>query len=313
MIDLGTLFEEYLATRRALGVRLPDAERRLGPFVAFLGQHEAPFITTELAHRWATEPDHAQPAQWARRLGLVRGFACYAHAVDPRHEIPPQGLISYRYRRPQPYIYSEPEIADLIAAAQELPGTTGLRPFTYATLLALLSVTGMRTGEILSLDRDDVDLANGVLTVRDGKFGKSRHIPLHESTGVALGRYAARRDRLCPAARDPAFFLNESGTRIKDWTIRWTFVRLSRRTGLREPAKSSGYGPRLLDMRHSFAVGTLVRWYREGVDVERHIPRLATWLGHAHVSDTYWYLSATPELMQAAAKRLDRIAPRPRP
>ena len=116
---------------------------------------------------------------------------------------PPQGLISYRYRRPQPYIYSEPEIADLIAAAQELPGTTGLRPFTYATLLALLSVTGMRTSEILSLDRDDVDLANGVLTVRDGKFGKSRHIPLHQSTGVALGRYAARRDRLCPAARDP--------------------------------------------------------------------------------------------------------------
>jgi len=197
--------------------------------------------------------------------------------------------------------------------ARTLSGTTGLRPFTYATLLALLSVTGMRTGEILSLDRDDVDLANGVLTVRDGKFGKSRHIPLHESTGVALGRYAARRDRLCPAARDPAFFLNESGTRIKDWTIRWTFVRLSRRTGLREPAKSSGYGPRLLDMRHSFAVGTLVRWYREGVDVERHIPRLATWLGHAHVSDTYWYLSATPELMQAAARRLDGLAPRPRP
>ena len=212
-----------------------------------------------------------------------------------------------------PAVVTVVEDVEQVAAARGLSGTTGLRPFTYGTLLALLAVTGMRTGEILNLDREDVDLDNGVLTVRDGKFGKSRHIPLHGSTSLALGRCAARRDRLCPAPRDPAFFLNECGTRITESTLRWTFVRLSRQTGLREPAKSSGDGPRLIDMRHSFAVGTLVRWYREGVDVERHIPRLATWLGHAHVSDTYWYLSATPELMQAAARRLDGLAPRPRP
>ena len=248
-----------------------------------------------------------------RRVRQRRGFARCANAIDPRHQVPPQGLIAYRYRRPRPYIYSFGEIADLIAAAQGLSGITGLRPFTYATLLALLAVTGMRTGEILNLDREDVDLANGVPTVRNGKFGRSRHIPLHESTSVALGCYAARRDRLCPAARDPAFFLNERGTRITDWTLRWTFVRLSRQTGLREPAKSNGDGPRLHDMRHRFAVDTLLRWYREGVDVERHIPRLAIWLGHAHVSDTYWYLSGTPDLMQAAARRLDGMAPRPRP
>ena len=313
MIDLRTLLDEYLATRRALGVRLEEAGRLLEQFVAFARRHEAPFVTTELAFRWATQSNHAQPAHWAKRLGLVRGFARYANAVNPQHQIPPQGLIAHRYRRPRPYIYSDREVADLIAAARGLSGTTGLRPFTYATLLALLAVTGMRTGEILYLDRDDVDLANGVLTVRDGKFGKSRHIPLHESTSPALERYAARRDCLCPAPRDPAFFLNESGTRMTGSTLRWTFVRLSRQTGLRQPAKSNGDGPRLLDMRHSFAVGTLVQWYRDGVDVERHIPRLATWLGHVHVSDTYWYLSATPELMQAAARRLDRIAPRPRP
>lgn len=310
MNDLRTLLDEYLATRRALGVRLDAARRYLKRFVAFAVECEAFSITTELALRWATEPNHAQPAQWANRLGLVRRFARFANAVDPRHQIPPQGLIAHRFRRPRPYIYSDREIADLIGAARELSGTTGLRPFTYA---ALLAVTGMRTGEILNLDRDDVDLANGVLTVRDSKFGKSRHIPLHESTTLALGHHAAQRARLCLAPRDPAFFLNESGTRITQSTLRWTFVRLSRRIGLREPAKSSGYGPRLVDMRHSFAVGTLVRWYRDGVDVERHIPRLATWLGHAHVSDTYWYLTATPELMQAAAKRLDRIGPRPRP
>ena len=175
----------------------------------------------------ATGPTHAQPATWAGRLCWVRGFARYANAVDPRHQIPPQGLIADGYRRQPPYIYSDREITDLIEAARELPGTTGLRPFTYTTLLALLAVTGMRTSEILNLDRDDVDLANGVLTVRNSKFGKSRHIPLHESTTLALGRFAARRDRLCPAPRDPAFFLNESGTRITDWTLRWTFVRLS--------------------------------------------------------------------------------------
>ena len=290
MNDLRILLDEYLATRRALGVRLEAAERYLKRFVAFAGEREAVFITTELALRWATRPSHAQPAQWAKRLGIVRGFARYANAVDPPHRIPPQGVIPYRYRRPRPYIYSDREIADLIAAAREL-----------------LAVTGMRTGEILTLDRDDADLANGVLTVRDGKFGKSRHIPLHESTSLALDRYAARRDGLCPAPRDPAFFLSERGTRITDWTLRRTFVRLSRQTGLREPAKSNGRGPRLHDMRHRFAVDTLVRWYRDSVDVERHIPRLATWLGHAHVSDTYWYLSATPDLMRAAARRLDRI------
>ncbi len=145
MNDLRTLLDEYLATRRALGVRLEAAGRLLKRFVAFAGQHEAPFVTTELALRWATEPNHAQPAQWAKRLGLVRGFARYANAVDPRHQVPPRGLIARRYRRRRTYIYSDRDIADLIAAAQGLPGTTGLRPFTYATLLALLAVTGMRT------------------------------------------------------------------------------------------------------------------------------------------------------------------------
>ena len=243
MIDLRTLLDEYLATRRALGVKLEATARLLIRFVGFVGQHEPPFITIDLALRWATEPSRAQSAQWAKRLGLVRAFARYANAVDPRHQVPPEGLIPYRYRRRRPYIYSDREIADLIAAAQRLSGTTGLRPFAYATLLALLAVTGMRTGEILNLDRDDVDLGNGVLTVREAKFRKSRHIPLHESTTLALSRFAARRDSLCRNPRDPAFFPNESGTRITESTLRWTFVRLSRQTGLREPAKSSGTAP----------------------------------------------------------------------
>ena len=167
----------------------------------------------------------------------------------------------------------------------------------------------MRPSEPLRLDRPDVDLAGGVLTVRQGKFGKSRHIPVHASTQQALGRYAAQRDRLCPHPLSPAFFLSERGTRITLSTLDWNFVQLSRRVGLRGPTDSQG--PRLHDLRHRFAVSTLLRWYRDGSDVESQLPRLTTYLGHVRVSDTYWYLTATPELLESAARRLDRLARRP--
>ena len=153
----------------------------------------------------------------------------------------------------------------------------------------------MRVSEVLNLDRDEVDLTGGVLTVRACKFGKSRHLPVHESTTQALSHYARRRYRLCPHPLTPAFFLAERGTPITHWALRWTFAKLWKQVGLRAPSKSHGIGPRLRDMRHRFAMNTPLRWYRDGVDVERHIPRLATWLGHAHVSDTYWYLTATED------------------
>ena len=287
MSDLQRLLEEYLSTRRALGARLKLPGRLLERFLAFLAQHEADFISTELALQWATEPRGAQPAQWANRLGMVRRFARYANAVDPRHEVPPQGLLPYQYRQRQPYLYSDGEIAKLIAAAQELPGITGLRPLTYATLMGLLAVTGMRTTEVLNLDRNDVDITQGVVTVRDSKFGKSRQICLHASTRQALHRYADQRDRLWPNPGSAGFFLAERGTRITEWALRWTFAKLSKQIGLRGSARSHGKGPRLHDIRHRFAVNTLLRWYRDGVDVECHLPRLATWLGHARISDTY--------------------------
>ena len=309
MTDLQQLLDEYLATRRALGVGLRLAGSLLQRFVEFAAQTETAFITTDLAMQWATGPRGVQPAQWANRLGIVRRFARFAHAADPRHEVPPPRLLSHGYRRRQPYLYSDGEIADLLHAAQGLSGTTGLRPCTYATVLALLAVTGMRSSEPLRLNRDDVDLARGVLTVRKSKFGKSRCIPVHESTRHALANYAARRDRLCPNPGSPSFFLSEPGARVTVWALRWTFVKLSRQVGLRGPSDSRG--PRLHDLRHRFAVETLLRWYRDGVDVESHLPRLTTYLGHAHVSDTYWYLTVTPELMQLAARRLDRAGRRP--
>ena len=188
---------------------------------------------------------------------------------------------------------------------------TGLRPCTYATLLALLAVTGMRSSEPLRLNRDDVDLTRGVLTVRKSKFGKSRYIP---STSRRAKRWATTRRSatasvpIPPNPGSPNFFLSEHGARVTEWALRWTFVKLSRQVGLRGPADSRG--PRLHDLRHRFAVETLLQWYRDGIDVERHLPRLATYLGHAHVSDTYWYLTVTPELMQLAARQLDRVARR---
>ncbi len=309
MQDLLTLLEEYLATRRAFGTGLAHAERMLRSFLAFLGQHEAVCITTQLALSWATHPSQTQPAWQAKRLGVVRAFARYASAVDPRHEVPPEALLTAQPRRSTPYLYSEKQIADLIGAAQRLRGSTDLRAHTYSTLLGLLAVTGMRSSEPLRLDRNDVDLASGVLTVRTSKFGKSRCLPVHESTRQALADYAAQRDRHCPHPVDPAFFLSERGTRIAQNTLQQTFVKLSQQVGLRSPSDSRG--PRLHDLRHRFAIGTLLRWYREGLDVEQQSPRLATYLGHAHVSDTYWYLTATPELLQLAARRLDRTARRP--
>jgi integrase len=304
MSPLQSTLDEYLALRRALGHKLCDAERLLRRFVAFADRAGAPYITTELAMAWATQPAAVQPAEWARRLGVARRFAQYCSAIDPRTTIPPPDLLPHRYRRPTPYIYRDEEIARLLDAARQLPSVTGLRPYTYATLFGLYAATGMRCNEALRLDRDDVDLANGILTVHGTKFGKSRHVPLHPSTQRALQRYAVRRDRLCPTPACPSFFLSERGTRLSHWSVRWTFVKLSRQIGLRGAGESRG--PRLHDLRHRLAITTLLRWYRRGVDVERHLPALSTYLGHAHITDTYWYLTATPELLRQALRRMER-------
>jgi integrase len=304
MSELQAALEEYLAVRRALGYRLRLSSAALRRFVSFLEEQGASFITTELALRWAKQPPNAQPATWGSRLGMVRRFAEYRGTTDPRTEIPPEGLLPSRYRRKPPYIYNDHEITRLIKAAEQLPSVRGLRALTYSTFFGLLAVTGMRMSEPIALDRHDVDLTEGVLTIRRAKFGKSRLVPVHTTTRGALRKYAQRRDRIVPRPKTPAFFLSERDTRLTEWCVRWTFAKLSRQIGLRAPARSHGRGPRLHDFRHGFAVRTLLEWYRTGVDVERHMPELATYLGHVHVSDTFWYLSAIPELLSLAATRL---------
>jgi integrase/recombinase XerD len=300
-MNLREAIEEYLRVRRALGFILTEPCRLLRKFVVDAEQEGASFITTELALRWATQSD-CQPAQWAKRLSIVRKFACYMSTLDARTEIPPQGLLPYRFRRKQPYLYTDEEITHLIKAAKKLSSPLGLRAATYSTLYELLAVTGMRVSEPVGLDHGDVDLSRGILTVRRTKFGKTRMLPLHASTREALRHYVERRDRLFPNTE--SFFVSERGTRLTVWSVEKTFVLLSRQIGLRGPKDS--YGPRLHDLRHRFAVQTLLRWYRTDIDVERHLPELSTYLGHVHVADTYWYISAVPELLELATLRLEQ-------
>ena len=304
MKPLEQALKDYFLIRRQLGFRLREAEGLLKNFVAFLQAEGAPYITRKLTLRWATQPATAQPATWAWHLGMVRRFALWHSGIDPRTEIPPLGLLPHRYRRKPPHIYSDEEIEKLLRRTQQLHSPQGLRASTYTTLFGLLVATGMRVNEALGLDRPDVDLKVGILYIRRAKFGKSRYVPVHPSTVEALKRYADTRDRLFPTPLIPAFFISEQGGRITEWIARYTFAKLSQRIGLRAGAKGHGHGPRLQDMRHLFAARTLIHWYRTGLDVERELPKLSTYLGHVHVNDTYWYLQAVPELLQLATDRL---------
>jgi integrase/recombinase XerD len=295
---------DYLSLRRSLGFKLITHERYLREFVSFLQKKRTPRISTQLALQFATQPRHQRPAEWAARLSVVRGFARYRSGDDLSTEIPPLGLLPYRPRRARPYLYSEEEIRQLLKAAQNLPATYSLKPWTYHCLFGLLAVTGMRVSEALNLQVKDVDWTEGVLTIHGTKFGKSRLVPLHASTRRVLSAYAMRRDHYFAGKSFSHFFVSSRGTRLDGGHVRRTFYKLSRQIGLRDA--SASHGPRLHDFRHRFAVETLVRWYRKDEDVERRLPILSTYLGHAHVTDTYWYLTSTPELLGAAGKRMEK-------
>jgi integrase/recombinase XerD len=305
MTTLRVAVQEYLILRRSLGFKLHDAGKGLLGFVRFMEQRRATYITRELALAWAQQPSTVQPAEWARRLSIVRIFARHRSATDPRTQIPPEGVLPYRPKRARPYLYSDDEIHALLQAALRLPGHGTLRPWTYHCLFGLLSVSGLRISEARGLELQDVDLKAAVLTIRGAKFGKARLIPLHGSTRQVLVEYLARRKRVWAGRPVSSYvFVSNRGNRLDGGEIRRTFYALSRQIGLRGLADR--HGPRLHDLRHRFAVTTLVRWYRAGEDPERRLPILSAYLGHVHVSDTYWYLSAWPELMREAMSRLER-------
>lgn len=301
MSPLRGRLKEYLALRRALGFKLIRAARLLPDFVADLEHHHAPTLTTALALAWAQQPPAGPPAWWAQRLSLVRGFARYLQAFDARTEVPPPSLVCAHRPRAIPYLYSDRDLARLLAAARQLHPR--LRAATYSTLIGLLATTGMRVGEAIRLDRQDVAWAPRLLVVRDSKFGKSRELALHDTTIAALRAYATLRDRRL-RAQSPSFFLSTAGTRLIYQNVHRTFFGLVRRAGL--TPRAAGGRPRPHDLRHTFAVRTLLGWYQAGLDVEARLPRLSTYLGHVAPSSTYWYLSATPALMALVAQRLER-------
>lgn len=296
--------EDYLTLRRCLGFKLKRPARFVRSFVESLEKRGEKRITTQLALEWATQPQHLQPSEWAARLSGVRAFARYWSTIDTATEVPPEGLLPFRARRANPYLYSELEVQRLLEAARSMPAQFSLQPLTYHCLFGLLAVTGLRISEALNLESRDVNWTEGVLTIRTSKFGKSRLVPLHPTVRVVLADYASLRIQRFPDRPTAAFFPSRTGARLDAGQVRRTFYRMSRQIGIRGALASRG--PRLHDFRHRFAVETLLRWYRSGEDVRRRLPILSTYLGHAHVTDTYWYLSNTPELMAAAGDCLEK-------
>ena len=301
MSALSSALKDYLALRRSLGFKLERAEKLLGQFVSHCEAAGSDVVTMQLALTWAMLPKSASPNWLGHRLSVVRGFARYVALLDERTEVPPPDVLPARSHRATPYLYAEGEVVSLMEAAGKL--RSPLRRATLQTLVGLLYVTGMRVGEAIRLDRDDVDLIRGLLLVRDSKFGKSRELPVHESTTVALRAYARQRDELCPKSSSPAFFVSLAGTRLLYCNVHLAFLGFVRDAGL--TPRSPTCRPRPHDLRHSFAVETLTGWYRDGGDVESRLPSLSTYLGHVHPANTYWYLSAAPELLGLAAERLE--------
>jgi integrase len=300
MSTLRRALKRYLRMRRGFGYRYNHEERRLDQFVAFMEAAQATVITRKLAMTWITQ---AQRTSWPLRLSAVRGFARHLSSLDANTETPPAGIFPSP-KRARPYIYTDEEIERLLEATLSWGQAGSINRWTYHCLFGLLAATGMRVGEAMSLKRTDVDLGAGILTLRDTKCGKDRLVPLHPTAAQALAGYAARRDD-CPAGRKSAwFFVLRHGKRLRHQYAHRVFIAVLRRIGLRDPEPHSA-GPRLHDLRHSFAVNTILRWYRAGEDVERMLPTLSTYLGHSKTRDTYWYLSACPELMDQAVSRLE--------
>jgi integrase len=298
MSGLHAHVDEYLRLRRALGFKLKEDERTLGQLVDYLEAAGASTVITELAVRWARLPVGVHPNRWAKRLRVARGFASYLQTIDPTAEIPPPDVFPVRRQRATPYLFSQQDIRRLLAEARRLRHP--MRAASYEALFGLLAVSGMRIGEAVALERSDIDLDAGLITIRKPKSDRARLVPLHPTAVEALHRYALVRDRLCPRPRSRAFFLSSAGTPVLDESLRKTFREITTRIGIR----TDQVQPRIHDLRHRFAVQTLIDWQRADVNIDERIHVLSTYLGHVSPADTYWYLSASPELMALAADRL---------
>jgi integrase/recombinase XerD len=299
--------DDYFELRRGLGFKVERQQTRVRQFLVFLQKERTTRITTELAIQFATLSPELAPKTQSSRLGAVRDFARYYSTLDPMTEVPPPGLLPSGSRRARPYLYAQSEIRKILKAAKNHPSPHPFQAWTYYCIIGLLSVTGMRVGEVLNLRDRDIDWPRGCLTIPHAKFGKSRLIPLHRSTLRVLASYLQQRNRFfAQQAHRPVcrFFVTSHGTPLLHRNLTRVFHGILKQIGLRAPGERRG--PRLHDFRHRFAVETLLRWYRRGEPADCRLPVLATYLGHTHVSSTYWYLSCSPELMAAAGRRVEK-------
>ena len=300
MSSLQKSLRDYLALRRSLGFKLVREGMWLPGFVRAVEQSGSSHVTTTLALHWAMGPKTPPPPSWTTRLSMVRKFAQYLHARDPRTEVPPADLAPRRKNHFEPYIYLDTDVTALMAAIRNT--YTRFNGETYSTMIGLLAATGMRVGEVIRLDRSDFDPHLGIIQIRHTKFGKSRQIPLHPSTTRALCKYASARDRAIRSPACPAFFPSTTGTRLIHINFHCRFFKMVTLVGL-NGAKPQR--PRIHDLRHTFAIKTLSTWYRSGLDTGPRLPALSTYLGHVSPSSTYTYLHATPELLQLASRKLE--------
>lgn len=305
-MNLSLELQRYLEIRRNLGYDLRTSERVLKRFISFLEQKNETYITIDLFLQWKQIFGKASQYTWGRRLGIVRVFASWLHSIDPFHEIPPQALIPSHCNRKSPYIYTDEEIRHIIETASLLSSKNGLRQITYPSFFGLVSVTGLRISEAISLNSRDVDLQNGVITLYNGKNGKDRILPVTESTEKHLKEYSRKRDRLLGHTPEP-FFASDKGTRLTDCAVRYNFAVVCQMIGLRAEQRfyKHGVGPRIHDLRHTFAAKVMINWYKEGKDVDKEMLKLVNYLGHKSIAHTYWYIEAVPELLALASQRVE--------
>lgn len=302
-VDFAQAQADYLALRRRLGHKLADAERVLDRFVVYLDYLGAEAVTLEAALEFILDPDlDPSSTNPSRRLQAVRGFARYLAGIDSATEIPPAGIVSYRAPRRQPYLFTDDEISLLMDSAAG-SARTAQRAVMLHTLIGLLAVTGMRVGEAIRLRDADIDRDTAVITIRATKFGKSRHVPVTTSTIDALDACMEVRDETLTTPSYPNVFVSGLGTPVAYTHFCLTFRRAVTSAGIGDPAPV--LRPRIHDLRHRFAVHTLIGWHRAGLDVGAMLPRLSTYLGHREPRYTYRYLTGTPELLAHAAALLE--------
>jgi integrase len=303
--SFSTWIDDYLAVRRCAGFRLETEGMQLRQFARFAEQvgHSGP-LTVRLAVQWASSSHTGRRLTAARRIEVLRPFASYCRQFDPATEIPPRSLFGHAHRRLTPHVFTDNEVLDLLAACDHLYPSGGLRGASCKTIFGLIAATGLRVSEATGLTRSDVDLEQQLLQIRYGKFGKSRWVPIHPTTAEALRTYISKRDRDPLAGTTDAFFVFDCGRLASTRSVERAFKVL--RTALKWRVRGDHPAPRLQDLRHSFVCHRLQEWYARGLDVDRSILALSTYLGHAKITDTYWYETATPELLAIAARRFVR-------